>query len=392
MDVATLRGIRTELDEFLTKFDGCFQDRRSVSHLGVYVRGQLGPLQRKSVEPIALDADVHPRTLQQFLSCYKWDEAEMCRRARQIIVERYGHSEAIGILDETSFAKKGKKTAGIQRQYCGSTGKVDNCVVTVHLDYAVPGFHTLVDGDLYVPEGWLADAARCKEAGMPADVTFRTKWQIGLDLIDRSARDGIFLRWITADEGYGEVPAFLDGVAARGLHYVVEVPRSVRGWTPNGLRIGRKMERVEALWWRGGPTWLTYSIKETTKGDVVWRVRTSVFVPSWDRTQRLRLIVAENLDTGELKYFLSNAPIETPLSSLLTVAFSRWQVERIFEDAKQEIGFRHFEVRGYKAVQRHLAISLVSLLFLSSVVTTLGGEKGRDVVALAGAHRDRRSA
>jgi hypothetical protein len=107
----------------------------------------------------------------------------------------------------------------------------------------------------------------------------------------------------------------------------------------------------------------------------------------------IETLIAENLDTGEMKYFLSNAPLETPLSSLLTVAFSRWQVERSFEDAKQEVGFRHFEARGYKAVQRHLAISLVTLLFLSSVVTTLREKKrGRGVVALAGAHRDRRSA
>lgn len=392
MDVATLREIRAELDEYLTMFDRCFQRRESREYLGVYVRGQLGPLQRKSVEPIALDAGVHPRNLQQFLGQYAWDDAGVARKVRHTVRDEHGCAEAIGVIDETGIAKKGEKTVGIQRQYCGSTGKVDNCVMSVHLDYVAPDFHTLVDSDLYLPESWLADPARCEAVGVPKDLVFRTKPQIALDLIDRTQGDGVPLKWITADEGYGQVPEFLNGVAARHLVYVVEVPRHMQGWTPNGRRLGRRIDRVEKLWWRGGPTWTTYAIKETTKGDLVWRVRSTVFIPSWDPTLRLQLLVAEDVLTGELKYFLSNAPIETQVSSLLAVAFSRWHVERSFEDAKQEVGLDHFEVRGYRSVQRHLTVSMASLLFLQRVSRRLRGEKGRTVDVLAGQGGDRRTA
>ena len=392
MDLETLRGIRTELDEYLGRFRDCFRRRESREYLGVYVRGQLGPLQRKSVEPIALDAGVHPRNLQQFLGYYSWDERRMAQKLRHIVRNEHGCAEGIGVIDETGIAKKGNKTVGIQRQYCGSTGKVDNCVQSVHLDYVSPDFHTMVDSDLYLPQSWFDDPARCDEAGVPEDLVFKTKPQIALELIARTLSDGVPIKWITADEGYGQVPEFMNGVAAQGLIYVVETPRHVLGWTPNGLRVGREFDRVEDLWWRGGPTWTTYAVKDTTKGDLVWRARSTVFIPSWDPTKRLRLIVAEDMLTNEVKYFLSNAPLETPVSSLLTVAFSRWNVERSFEDAKQEVGLDHFEVRGYRSVQRHHVVSMASLLFLQRVSHRLRGEKGRAVDLCSGPGGDRRTA
>jgi SRSO17 transposase len=374
VDVATLREIRSDLDVFLTRFDGCFQRRESRDYLGVYVRGQLGPLQRKSVEPIALDAGVHPRNLQQFLGQYKWDDAALAKGVRHTVRDDHSCAEGIGVIDETSMAKKGNKTVGIQRQYCGATGKVDNCVVSVHLDYVAPGFHTIVDNDLYIPEGWLEDRARCNEVGIPKDLVFRKKWEIALALIDRTLGDGVPLKWITADEHYGQVPDFLNGVASRNLVYVAEVPRHIQGWTPNGRRIGRPIERVDKLWWRGGPTWRDYVTKDTTKGELVWRVRSTVYIPSWDPSKRLRLLVAESMLDGEMKYFLSNAPLETP------------------EDAKQEVGLDHFEVRGFRSVQRHLAVSMASLLFLNRVSQRLRGEKGRGMDTFAGQGGDRRTA
>jgi SRSO17 transposase len=392
MDHATLVEIRADLDGFLDRFRHCFPRRESREHLGVYVRGQLGPLQRKSVEPIALEAGVHPRNLQQFLGSYKWNDGAMAQTIRGIVRDEHGCAEAIGVIDETGIAKKGNKTVGIQRQYCGSTGKVDNCVQSVHLDYVAPDFHTLVDSDLYLPQSWFEDEARCAEAGVPEDLVFRTKPQIALALITRTLKDGVPLKWITADEGYGNNPEFFNGVDGLNLVYVIETARHAQGWTPNSLRVGRPFDRVENLWHRGGPTWTTFAIKDTTKGDLVWRARSTVFVPSWDPTKHLRLVVAENVLTGEVKYFLSNAPLETPVSSLLTVAFSRWNVERSFEDAKQEVGFDHFEVRGYRSVQRHHVVSMASLLFLQRTSLRLRGEKGGALDLCSSAGGDRRPA
>jgi len=392
VDLATLREIRSDLDVFLGKFDDCFRRRESREYLGVYVRGQLGPLQRKSVEPIALDAGVHPRNLQQFLGQYAWDDAAMAKRIRHIVRDEHVFAEGIGVIDETGIAKKGAKTVGVQRQYCGSVGKVENSVVSVHLDYVAPDFHTLVDSDLYIPQSWFDDPSRGKEAGIPKELAFKKKWEIALELIDRTRGDGVPLKWITADEGYGSVPDFMNGIASRNLVYVIETPRHLQGWTPNGRRIGRPIERVDQLWWRGGPTWTDYVVKDTTKGELVWRVRSTVFIPSWAPSKRLSLLVAVSRLDGEVKYFLSNAPLETPVSSLLAVAFSRWHVERSFEEAKQEIGLDHFEVRGYRSVRRHHVLSMVSLLFLVRTSARLRGEKGRAVDLLPGQGGDRRTA
>ena len=373
MDKADLLGLRAELDEFLGEFRGCFVTDETAGHLGVYVRGQLGPLARKSVEPMALDGGVPPRTLQEFLSLHVWDEGLMGRGAREIVARDHGDPGAILIVDDTGVAKKGKKTAGVQRQYCGSTGKVDNCVVAVHLGYVAKDFHALVDGDLYLPrESWLDNPERCAAAGIPPEMKFRTKPEIALDLIDRTLADGVPARWLTSDEGYGESPAFLNGVAARKLLYVVEIPRSVRGWTPAGRACGRAHRRVELLWDRGGPSWVTYRVKETAEGPLVWNARATRFFPSWDPKQELWLVIAENVLTHEKKYFLSNAPATTPVPELLTVAFSRWHVERLFQDGKQEVGLAHFETRKYRAIQRHLAVSMLSLLFLNRARSARG--------------------
>lgn len=394
MDVDTLKSLRTELDDYLAEFDDCFRSKQSRGHLGVYVRGQLGPLKRKSVEPMALDAGVAPRTLQEFLSLHVWDESAMGRRVREIVARDHPDDDAVGIIDATDFAKKGDRTVGVKRQYCGSSGKIDNCVSTVQLAYATPSFRTLIDSELFLPEDWSDDRARCAAAGIPDHVRHRTKWRIALSLIGRSLADGVPLRWITADEDYGRVSEFRDAVDVMGLLYVVEIPRDVLGWTPHRVKAKKKPARVDELWERGGPPWETYRIKDTTQGPMVWHVRSTPFLPRLVRTGdgMVRLIVIEDVLSGETKYFLSNAPDEVPLPTLLTVAATRWQVERCFQDSKQEIGLGHFEVRKHLPVTRHLAVSLVSLLFLARAVERLRGGKPRTgLVTRAGSYLRRGS-
>jgi SRSO17 transposase len=365
MDDATLKTLDTELSEYLGLFADCFPSSPSRKHLRSYVRGQLGTLQRKSVEPIALQAGIHPRTLQQFIGVHRWDESAMRSRVRTVVASEHANPNAVGVIDETSFDKKGCKTVGVQRQWCGHTGKIDNCVQTVHLTYVARQFATIVDSDLYLPEDWAKDQQRRREAGVPEDVEFRKKWEIALEMLDRTLKDGITLRWLTADEFYGRVPEFLEGVAARGAWYVVEIPVCTWGWTSAGYARRAEHRRIDMLFERGGPSWVTYHVKDTTKGPIIWRVRATRFVPhaGTDRSEKW-LLIAVNPLTGEKKYFLSNAPPETPIATLLTVAFTRWRVENNFEESKQEIGLDHFEVRTYTSLQRHLAISMVSLLFL----------------------------
>lgn len=360
------KGLRSRLCNFLTRYEVCVKTAPSRAHLQTYVAGQVGPLQRKNVENIALEAEVKPRSLQAFIEALVWDEAAVARKNREIIRRDHQDPKAIGVIDETSFAKKGKETVGVKWQHCGATGKTDNCVVSVHLAYAAGEFAALADSDLFIPEDWCQDQQRRHKAGIPDDLQFRTKIEIALDLLERTLGEGMPMSYLTADEGYGRAKEFRDGVALMGLTYVVEVPCNLHGWTPSRLTKNREASRVDELWRRGGPSWQIYHIKNTEKGPLVWQARATRFHAQSEggASREEWLVVAQNVQTGEVKYFLSNASRETPIETILHVGFRRWQVERLFEDAKGETGMDHFELRRYKAVMRHLILTMTSILFL----------------------------
>lgn len=393
MEVALedMKETRRNLSRFLGEFKRCVKAKYNRAHLRTYVEGQISDLPRKSIEPIALAADVAPRTLQEFMGLHRWDEGAVRRRVQRVVVRDHADPNAIALIDETSFIKKGAKTAGVQRQYCGASGKTDNCVVTVHLGYTAGDFHALLDGDLYLPEQtWSADRERCRKAGIPDDVVYRPKWQIALDLLDRTMTNGVLFKYLVADEGYGRFDSFRAGVDARGLIYVVETDRNQLGWTPRALdTIAPPARRVDQLWKRGGPSWQRFRIKDTGNGPVVWEVRATRFFPceQKDPGKECWLFVARNVMDGELKYFLSNAPADTPLEVLLHVAFSRWHIERVFEDGKGEIGMDHFEVRQYRAIQRHLVLSMLSFLFLVRETQRLQKKRTMDRLPSAGGRR-----
>ena len=171
MSVEDVKGLRNRLYRYCRKFNGCMVDRRSHKHLRGYVTGQVSPLGRKNVEQIALEIGIPVRTLQEFLSIHRWQEAGAARRLRGMVQKEHGDPNAIGVIDETSHVKKGEKTAGVKRQWCGSLGKTENCVVSVHLGFVSGDFHAFVDGDLYLPKGsWSEDRERRKEAGIPDEV------------------------------------------------------------------------------------------------------------------------------------------------------------------------------------------------------------------------------
>ena len=159
------------------------------------------------------------RTLQEFLSQHRWDQDALRRRLHEIIAREHTGQHPIGIIDETSDVKKGDKTPGVQRQWCGTLGKKDNCIVTVHLAYAVNDFHCLLDGQLFVPESWANDRPRCREAGIGDEVTYQPKWRIALEQYDRARGHGIVFEWLTFDEGYGSKTPFLQALDARDQRF-----------------------------------------------------------------------------------------------------------------------------------------------------------------------------
>lgn len=399
MDVVRLTALRKGLDVFVSRFEGCIKTVPSRQHMRTYVAGQVSDLERKNAAAIALEAGVPPRSLQEFLAIHRWNEGAVGERVQEIVAGEHADPHAIGVIDETSFVKKGDKTAGVQRQYCGASGKIDNCVVSVHLGYVAGDFHALVDSDVYLPEAWLADRERCREAGIPDEVTYRPKWRIALDLLRHTLGNGVALKYLAADEEYGRCGAFRAEADALGLLYVVEAPCALKGWTrpprvlapprastgpgrprtrPERAAGAPPARRVDRLWKRGGPSWRRFHVKNTQKGPVVWEARTTRFSP-WTKGglpgKELWLIVARNALDGEVKYFLSNAPADTAVEVLLHVAFSRDHIEKLFEESKGEVGLDHFEARGYRAVKRHLVLSMVSLLFLAEQAEALRGEK-----------------
>ena len=415
MDVEQLRRLKPELKQFLGLFDDCFSRKDTRAHLPVYICGQLSDLPEKSVEPIALAAHVAPRTLQEYLSQLKWFEDRMRNRLHEIIVSDHSGPHSIGLIDETSFVKKGDKTPGVKRQWCGAVGKKENCIVTVHLGYARDDFHCLVEGELYLPKEWAEDRDRCEKAGIPPGMTYRSKWEIALELYDRASDNGLHFEWLTFDEWYGGKPNFLRGLTERDQKFVAEIPKGVVGWLKpprvvdrpfrrKGRGRGRKTprlasgsappKRVDELLkspaLRDQP-WQRWRIKDGEKGPMVWEVKHCLLYPRGEDGfpgVPMHLIIARDvLDPTEIKFFVSNAPLEAQLKTMLFVAFSRWRVERCFEDQKGEVGLDHYEGRLYLGLKRHLILSSVSYLFLSRTREKLRGEKsGAD--CLPGAYRN----
>jgi SRSO17 transposase len=403
MNIPQIRKLKPKLRQFLKRFDDCFPRKDTRAHLPVYVSGQLSDIPEKSVEPIAINAGVPPRTLQEFLSQHRWDHDRLRDKLQAMVRDEHAGPNAIGIFDETSDVKKGTKTPGVQRQWCGSVGKKENCIVTVHLAYARDGFHCLLDGELYLPKSWSEDRDRCREAGIPDEMIYRPKWKIALELYDRAVGNGLVFDWLTFDEGYGGKPELLRELSGRNQRYVAEVPRNFTGWlrTPRVVtrpyhkhRRGRGRKaprlasgstpprRVDALLDRDGfrdQAWVRHRIKDTHKGPMVWEVKHQRFFPvdaDGLPGTPLHLIVARDvLNPEELKFFVSNASEETSVRVLLLVAFSRWPVERCFEDQKSEIGLDQYEGRRYQGLKRHLLLSCVSYLFLSRMRQEFGGEK-----------------
>jgi SRSO17 transposase len=369
--------------------------------------GLMADLMRKSIEPIALAAGVPVRTLQEFLSMYVWDHRRAEDALHRLVSEQAGGAEGIGVVDSSGHPKQGDKTPGVQRQWCGQTGKVDNCVVGQHLlytdnDWSNP-FSCMLASDLYLPKGWAEDRERCRRAGIPDELAYREKWRIAIDQIRRAIGNGVRFSWIVFDEEYGRAPGFwfeLDRLGQRG---VGEVPKDFMCWASEpayrSLRPEHAAREVHNLV-RYSPafrsqSWRKMKVKATRRGRVFLKVkaaRVQLLAEAHDHRRaasvptdrRYWLIVTENVRTGERKYWVSNAPADADLEELLKVALSRWHVEKWFERAKQQTGFGSFEVRSYVSLVRHWLSSRVAMLFLARQTRRFREKKSADHVGAGG--------
>jgi len=407
MTADQIRSVQPALAALLERFRPCFKRETTFAHWERYLVGLISDLKRKSIEPIALAAGMAVRTLQEFLAFFAWDHQRVHEMLQHQVANEHDTEHAIGVIDASGHAKQGDKTPGVQRQWCGESGKRDNCIVGQHLLYTdnhpTNPFNCVLASDLYLPESWNEDRDRCRKAGIPDDVVYRPKWRIAIDQVEEAVGNGVRFSWLTFDEDYGNVPAFwfeLDRLGQRGAG---EVRSNFHVWpTRPHCRSGQRVhasKRVDNVC-RHSPvftrnTWRRIKIKDTTRGPAVWEVKaarvhlvdTSGPGKQSIPTDRLYwLIMARSTHTGEIKYFVSNAPGHVSLQVMMKVGFARWHVEKWFERAKQEAGFGAFEVRTYTSLIRHWLCSRMAMYFLAAQTERFRGEKSEDH---AGADRGR---
>jgi SRSO17 transposase len=306
------RSLGPALIAYLDIFRTCFPRLPTFEHLKTYCRGLLSDLARKSVEPIALASGAAVRTLQEFLTHHVWNHDGVLARLQRRIVNEHlpapgaapgtgegGELGVIGLIDETSVAKKGDKTPGVQRQYCGSRGKLENCIVSVHLAVQYGSLLAMLDSDLFLPEkSWDQNRARCKEAHIPDHVMYRPKWVIALEQIKRAIGNGVRFDWLVFDEGYGGKPEFLYRLEELGMNYVCEVPANFMCWATfpryHSLQRPFVAKRVDAAARYGRPfqsqKWQTVNLSRQTLAPQTWKIKAAqVYLPRdgkpADRTQ-----------------------------------------------------------------------------------------------------------
>ena len=368
-----ISGLAPALSSFLGRFRGCFVRRETAAHFDTYCRGLLSDLPRKSVEPIALEAGTAVRTLQEFLVTSRWDHEQARRLLQQhlaTVLDNLPTDElgTIGAIDETSCQKWGDQTPGVQRQYLGCVGKIDNGIVTVHIGVAKGSFQALPDADLYLPRSWADDRPRCRDADIPATVHCRSKWQLALDQYIRLHDSGVRFDWLVFDEYYGSKVPFLWVLGLMGQKFVAEVPKNftVRGSATGGFCRADEYQAATT------PTnWTRFRLARKTVADQVWRAKSKRV---WTADGWHALVTAVSEKTGEVKFFVSNA-VDEPLERVMRVAFRRATIEHTFRLAKQEAGLMHYEGRSYTGLMRHLILTLIVLGFVAEHTQRLRGEK-----------------
>jgi SRSO17 transposase len=339
-----------------------------------YLRGLLSPVERKNGWQLAEQAgEATPDGMQHLLARADWDADQVRDDLRAYVVEHLGDARAVLVVDETGFLKKGTKSVGVQRQYSGTAGRIENCQIGVFLAYASPQGRTFLDRELYLPKEWAADRERRQEAAVPATVAFQTKPQLARAMLERVLAAGVPFTWVTGDEVYGGDRRLRLWLEERQVPHVLAVKRTEPLWTRTSWR------QVAAKTLAAGVAdadWERLSAGEGAKGPRVYdwaRVPIRALPePGWDYWLLVRRSVA---DPTDLAYYVCFGPAGTPLTELVRVAGSRWAIEESFETAKGEVGLDHYEVRRWPGWYRHITLALLAHAYLT-VTRAAAVEKG----------------
>jgi len=356
------------LTEVLERIGRHFPYRGTRQSAGQYLRGLLAPVERKNGWQLAEQAgEQAPYRLQYLLNEANWSAADLRDELRAFEVEHLGHPQGVLALDETGFLKKGVSSVGVQRQYTGTAGRIENSQVGVFMAYVSPKGRALMDRKLYLPKSWADDPARREKAGVPEEIGFATKPQLARDMVEAAVEAKVPFSWVTGDEVYGHAPCFRDWLMERGIPFVLAVPATERVCR-------RDNESVEAravakrLW---GKSWKRLSAGDGAKGERLydWAL-VKLRLPERPADGAWLLVRRSIENPKDRAYYLVYGPHDTTIETIVRVAGARWGVEECFEQAKGEVGLDQYEVRLFDGWYRHITLAMFAHAYLAAMRAT----------------------
>lgn len=373
-----LRACTDKLTSFLDRYLPLFYRKEQAANAVVVVEGLLSDLERKTCEPIARREGLERKPVQFFVGAGKWDDEAVMTELRRHVCQEFGDPRGVLILDGCTFPKKGTESCGVKRQWCGRLGKVENCQAGVFLTYATPQGCAPLERRLFLPEDWAADPVRREKAHVPPEVAFRTKWQLGAEMLVRHAAD-IPHAWILADDDFGRAAEFRAQLRACHERYLFDVPCDtlIRDWErrrPPRSQKSRGQQRETPFcradtWVKGQPAsrWARLQMGAGEKGPLEVQALTVRVRAKHDQRvgEEERLVVIRTLEESPRTSFaLTNAAPDVPLAEMVRALSQRHRIEEFFEAGKGEAGLGHYEVRSWVGWHHHITLSLLALWFL----------------------------
>ncbi len=330
-----------------------------------YLQGLLSPIERKNGWQLAEEAgESTPYAMQYLLDRAVWDAEQLRDMMREYVKEAIGDPNGMLVIDETGFLKKGTKSVGVQRQYSGTAGRIENCQIGVFLTYTSQAGHSLLDRELYLPKSWTNDPERCRQADVPTEVGFATKPELAARMLWRTLDGGVKARWVLGDSVYGSHRPLRAGLEKRSQAYALAVACKEK------VEVAGTRKRVDQVAGTLAPSdWQRLSAGDGSKGprlfDWAWVPIAGTDKQGYKHWLVLRRSLDEGSKPAEVAYFLVFAPLATPLAEMVSAIGSRWTVEQCFEEAKGEVGLDEYEVRSFQGWYRHITLCLLAHAFLT---------------------------
>lgn len=382
MDKRIFKTVEKSMDEYHERFERFFPRSEPREQSLKYMKGLIAaPDRRNGWELAEMAGDRCPDRVQRLMYRNNWDLEGVLDEHIRFCNEHFGHYDGTFIVDETGFLKSGKSSAGVNRQYTGTAGKITNCQVGVFLGYTSEHGNALLDRRLYMPDSWISDSKRCARAKVPDDLQFLTKPQLALEMVRHAVFDlQCSGSWVVGDEVYGMDPCFREGLADLNLRFVLAVKRNMKVGKVSGCKVGRiplsfwpentsmSLEKIAA----GLPDsyWKSLATRAGERGPIRYEwAGLRVIVP--DEGERWLLIRRSLKHSDDLSFYFSNAYSDTPVMQLAEVALRRFAIEQCFAEAKTEAGLDEYEVRLWHAWYRHITLSMMAHAFLSALKKTL---------------------